>query len=143
MLWRIDGSQLALLGSIHVLDAESLPLSDAAWSAFNTATRVAFEHDFTQVPDVSFARFPPNESLSSVVPASLFAATQQLCGDLSLDIGTVSRFHPWFVGVCLALEAAKRDGLDPGNGVDKKLLTLAHAQGKSIEYLESVSAALL
>ena len=40
----------------------------------------------------------------------------------------------------LALEAAKRDGLDPGNGVDKKLMTLAHAQGKSIEYLESVYA---
>ena len=60
-----------------------------------------------------------------------------------MDIGNVSRFQPWFVGLSLSMKTAALAGMDAANGVDKKLLALAQTQGKVIEFLEGASAALL
>jgi uncharacterized protein YbaP (TraB family) len=142
MLWQIKGSRLSLLASVHLLDAPVPPLSAEAWSAFAAATRVVLEHDPTQIPDLSFAQLKPGESLSSVIPASLYVAVENRCREWSIDIGWVARFQPWFVGLRLGVEVAKRHGLDHDNGVDKVLLAQARVQGKAIEFLETPLAAL-
>lgn len=143
MLWQVKGGGLSLLGSVHMLDEPTLPLSDAAWSAVGAAARLVFEHDITHQPDVSFARLPATESLGTLIPASLFTVVERRCRELSLDTASVVRFQPWFVGLWLASETAKRHGLTHENGVDKKLLAQAQAQGKVIEFFESASDALL
>lgn len=133
---------MSLLGSVHLLEVPVPPLSTAAWSAFAAATRVVFEHDVTQIPDLSFAQLKPGESLSSVIPAALYAAVEDRCREWSIDIAWASRFQPWLVGLRLAVEAAKRQGLDHDKGVDKILLAQARDQARVVEFLESSSAAL-
>jgi hypothetical protein len=142
VLWRVHGSGLSLLGSVHVLDVPTLPLSAAAWAAFGAATRVVFEHDLTQTPDVSFAQLPADEVLSSLIPAALYTSVEERCREWSMDIDWVSRFQPWFVGLSLSVKTAALASMIGANGVDGKLLALAQTQGKAIEYLEGASAAL-
>jgi len=142
MLWQVKGSGLFLLGSVHVLDVPPLPLNAAAWAAFGAATRVLFEHDLAQAPDVSFARLPPGESLSLLIPASLYASLEDRCREWSIDIGNFSGLQPWLVAISLSLKTAALAGMDPAYGVDKNLLPLARAQGKRIEFLEDAAGAL-
>lgn len=142
MLWKIEGTQLAVLGSIHVLDVANPPLSDAAWREFNTATRVVFEHDFAQPPDVSFARLPPGQSLRALIPPLLFEAAQERCREFLLDVDVVTSYQPWFAGLLLGVEMAKHAGLNHNAGVDRRLWEHARQQGKTIEFLEDAAAAL-
>jgi hypothetical protein len=65
----------------------------AAWNAFNAAARMAFEHDFTQIPDMSFAPLPPDVSLRDLVPPSLYASVEDRCRALSIDIANASRYR--------------------------------------------------
>lgn len=142
MLWQVKGSRLSLLGSVHVLDTPVTPLSADAWSAFTAATRVVFEHDPTEIPDLSVAQLKAGESLISVIPAALYAAVEGRCREWLIDIAWISRFQPWFVGLRLGVEVAKRQGLDHDKGVDKVLLAQARAQSKAIEFLEAPLAAI-
>jgi uncharacterized protein YbaP (TraB family) len=142
MLWQIKDSGLSLLGSVHVLDVPPLPLNAAAWATFDAATRVLFEHDLTQAPDMGFAQLKPGESLSTLIPAALYASVEDRCREWSIDIGNVSRLQPWLVAISLSLKTAAFAGMDPANGVDKNLLPLARAQGKRIEFMEDAAAAL-
>ena len=144
MLWHVNGTGLSLLGSIHVLDVSPPPLSEPAWNAFNAARRIIFEHDIAQPPTLPpGARLPPNESLGDVVPASLHAAVQKLCGGLSWNPAVVETFSPWFAAISIVTEALKRRGFLHEKGVDRALIALAQAQGKTIKYLESATDAIL
>jgi uncharacterized protein len=142
MLWQVKGSGLFLLGSVHVLDVPPLPLNAPAWGAFASATRVLFEHDLAQAPDVSFARLPPAESLSLLIPASLYASVEDRCREWSIDIGNFSGLQPWLVAISLSLKTAALAGMDPAYGIDKNLLPLARAQDKRIDFLEDAAGAL-
>jgi uncharacterized protein YbaP (TraB family) len=142
MLWQVANSGLSLLGSVHVLDVPALPLSAAAGAAFEFATRVLFEHDLAQAPDVSFAQLAPSESLSSLIPASLHASVEDRCRDWSMNMENASHLQPWLVAIALSLKTAALAGMDPANGVDKNLLPLARAQGKRVEFLEDAAGAL-
>jgi uncharacterized protein len=143
MLWWVRDSGMSLFGSVHVLDVPPLPLSAAAEAAFGAATRVVFEHDITQPPDMSFAHLKPGESLSSLIPANLYASVKDRCRAWSMNIENVSRLPPWLVALSLSVQTAKLAGMDSENGVDRNLLPLARAQGKTIEFLEDAGAALL
>jgi uncharacterized protein len=142
LLWRMQDNALWLLGSVHVLDVPPLPLNAPAWAAFGAATRVLFEHDLAQAPDVSFARLPPGQSLSSLIPAGLYASVEQRCRELSINIDEVSRVQPWLAAISLSVNTAALAGMDAANGVDKNLLPLARAQCKRIEFLEDAAGAL-
>lgn len=142
MLWQVNDSGLSLLGSVHVLDVPALPVGGAAQAAFDAATRVVFEHDVTQPPDVSFARLPPSESLSSLIPAALYASVENRCREWSINIENASHLQPWLVALTLSVKAAALAGMDPANGVDINLLPLARTQGKTVEFLEDAGAAL-
>lgn len=142
MLWIVDRTQLALLGSIHMLDVPDPPLSDAAWRVFDSATRVALEHDLAQLPDMSFARLPRGQSLRDVVPPVLFAAVEHRCRDLLLSLDAVLQYQPWFAGIILGVHIALKAGLSHATGVDKKLSERAREQGKASEYLEECETAL-
>jgi uncharacterized protein len=76
------------------------------------------------------------------VPPSLYASVEVRCQELSIDVARVSCFQPWLVGLTLATQAAKRQGLEPDKGLDKALLGRAREQGKVVEFLESPAAAL-
>lgn len=142
MLWKIEGAQLALLGSAHVLDVANPPLSDDAWSAFNAATRVVFEADFTRPRDLSFARLPPGETLRAVIPPQLLEAVHERCRDYSLNTDFVTSHQPWFAALALGEGLAKRAGLHRNVGVDTRLWEQAREQRKAIEFLEDTTAAL-
>lgn len=142
MLWEIKGTQLALLGSVHMLDVAVPPLSDAAWRAFNTAERVVLEHDFSHVPDMSFAQLPIGQSLHAIATPQLLEVVQERCQQLSLKTEVISKFQPWFAALCLTSAIAKQVGLREEVGVERTLWQQAREQGKAIEFLEDTAAAL-
>jgi hypothetical protein len=142
MLWQVKRSGLFLFGSVHVLDVPPLPLNAAGWAAFGAARRVLFEHDLTQAPDMGFAQLKQGESLSSLIPAALYASVEDRCREWSINIENISRLQPWLLAISLSLKTAALAGMDPANGVDKGLLPLARAQGKAVEYLEDAAGAL-
>jgi uncharacterized protein YbaP (TraB family) len=141
MLWRVKNSGLSILGSVHVLDVPPLPLAYGQ-AEFGAATRVLFEHDLTQVPDMSFAQLKPGESLSSLIPAALYTTVEDRCREWSLSMENFSHLQPWLVALALSVHTASLAGLLAANGVDLNLLQLARAQGRTVEFLEDAAGAL-
>jgi uncharacterized protein len=141
MLWRVKNSGLTILGSVHVLDVPPLPLAHGQ-AEYAAAARVLFEHDLTQVPDMSFAQLKPGESLNSLIPTALYTAVEKRCREWSLSLENFSHLQPWLVALALSVKTAELAGLLAGNGVDLNLLRLARTQGKTIEFLEDAAGAL-
>jgi uncharacterized protein YbaP (TraB family) len=141
MFWRVKHSGLSILGSVHVLDVSPLPLAHGQ-AEYDAAARLLFEHDLTQVPDMSFAQLEPGESLSSLIPAALYTAVEDRCRVWSLSLENFSHLQPWLVALALSVKTAELAGLLAGNGVDLNLLRVARTQGKTIEFLEDAAGAL-
>ena len=110
MLWRVKNSGLSILGSVHVLDVPPLPMVHGQ-AEFGAATRVLFEHDLTQVPDMSFAQLKPGESLSARIPAALYTAVKDRCREWSLSLENFTQLQPWLVALALSVNTAARAGL--------------------------------
>jgi uncharacterized protein YbaP (TraB family) len=142
MLWKVEGGRLALLGGVHMLDVPDLPLSDAAWQAFNAAERVVFEHVLIPAVDSAVVQLPPGQSLRGIATEELFETVQKCCQQLSLNIDEIASYQPWYAGLRVAVAASVRARLLNSNGVDWKLWKETQRLRKTIEYLEDANAAL-
>ncbi len=143
--WRVTSAttSVTLLGSIHALAGDPLPLPPAVESAFAAADTVVFEVDLDALDDaalsmVARASLPAGQTLADVVaPETLAQVTKRLAA-VGLDKAGFDRMKPWMVALTLMSFELVKAGFDPAKGIDALTFEQARAAGKTIAALETV-----
>ena len=139
MHWRVAGSDLWLLGSVHVADRE-LRLDPRIAAAIAGAEVLAFEADFRLFHDHAVSSYAKIDRVSAHVPSELFADTQRMWADLGFPDADLERTRPWWVMLCLMSRVLERHGF--ASGVDGQVLTGGVQSGKELFFLEPRMAGL-
>ncbi|MFI5230794.1 MAG: TraB/GumN family protein, partial [Gemmatimonadales bacterium] len=146
MLFRVrgpKGATIYLLGSVHLLTAESGVLPAEVDSAFAHAKSVAFETTLDSVMMRSQeillrGRYPNGATLRASLSPAAIAKLDTILPAYGLTLDQVNGFKPWVVALVLAQQVMAHANFQPQYGVDAQLNMRAHADGKPIVGLESV-----
>ncbi|EHP40830.1 hypothetical protein OR16_23033 [Cupriavidus basilensis OR16] len=142
MLWQIRGTEVYLLGAIHVLDAPLSALVPAAERAYRASARVVFEVALDQPPDFGPAYFPEGDGLSQHLHPATFEQVRALWLDFGLPGPELERLRPVFAAMHLQFAVAARHGILAQHGVDRFLWGRTAADGRATDALEDGAEAL-
>jgi uncharacterized protein YbaP (TraB family) len=137
VLWHVEGTNLHLMGSIHVLEKTRHGLFPEAEHIYQQAQRVAFETDMATPPDPVLFENVAGEPLSTQVPPAVFASAVKEWVNLGLDPARLEQFLPWMAAMAIGLIGAEKRGIDTAHGVDKALWGRTEQEGKVRITLES------
>jgi uncharacterized protein YbaP (TraB family) len=147
--WRIEGtrgSEVTLLGSMHVLRAADYPLPRSVDALFDNAEVLVMELDLDDVDPVAdrniilrAATLTPGRTLRSVVTRDVYSLAERRAGQLGVDLGLLQNFEPWFVAVTLLDQGMRKVGFEPERGLEQYLLGKARVTRKEIVGLETLS----
>lgn len=135
MLWHVDGTNLHLLGTVHISD-EPLVLSDRMEAAIQEAQIVAFETDFHLKPVRDVGLQKKGRQLSQSISSDLLSATKAELAELGCEVQLETR-QPWSIALeiinrRMASWGFSQPGIDPA--------VRARCAGKSLFFLESIEA---
>lgn len=117
MLWKIVGTPLHILGTVHLSDAP-LTLDSETLRVLDAAKNMAFETSLDAVPDLSAGFYPPGQDLADDIPAQLLEATEAIWSSLALPDDLRSR-RLWLVVLSLIGPLVPSWGFDFAHGVDE------------------------
>ena len=146
--WRVtgkNGSEVTLLGSMHVLRPSDYPLPPAIDALVAGADRIVMEVDLDDFDPLAQQRLvletamlPQGTVLKDVLDDDVYAKAEQHMGALGVDLGALERFEPWFLAIT-ALELGMRKlGFQSERGVEQYVVGRARATGKEIVGLETI-----
>jgi hypothetical protein len=139
MHWRVAGTDLYLLGSVHVADGD-LHFDPVIAAAIADATILAFEADFRLPHDHAVSSYSKSDRLSAHAPAELFADTRRMWVDFGLPEADLDHLRPWWVMLCLLNRVLEQRGF--AGGVDGRVLASGVQAGKELFFLEPRMAGL-
>ena len=142
LMWRVtQGGRVSwLYGTIHAARLEWMFPGPQVRAALGAAHRVALELDMLD-PDVqrqmaqALRAEPGQVLLPPALADELAAAAQAECAQ-----ATLAGLRPEMQIATLSLLVLRRDGLEPGYGVDGFLAGMAHGLGKRVMSLETPQA---
>jgi uncharacterized protein len=142
MLWQVHGTEMYLLGSVHILDSSLLTMTPEMEAAYSAARRIAVEADFTAPLDFSPWLLPETDRLSQRIEPQLFAAAAIRWAEAGLEPTLLERMPPWFAALMLIFRLAAARGISDRNGVDLYFLTRGRSDSKEVITLEPLSSGL-
>jgi uncharacterized protein len=131
MYYEIEGTTVRVAGSVHLLPATQPNLPDWAWSAYQWAETVIFEHDVSQArPHVVLE---DGDSLGAHLPADLW---NKLVASWPTDrpLAQVSSLKLW-----MAIPTLPLSRFSAAAGVEAQLTERARQDDKSVAYLETMA----
>lgn len=135
-------SRVYLLGSIHILPAEALPLPAHVEAAYDDASVLAFELDLDAAQAGAAGMMQAamdEETLGEVLTAEQQAEVDAAFGALGVPAGAFNQMEPWLVGMTYGVLALQQSGLPvEAGGVDAHLFGRAGADGKERVAFETV-----
>lgn len=145
MLFRVrgpNGATVFLLGSVHLLSAESATLPAEVDTAFARAKSVGFE---TSIDSLQLraqelllrARYADGTTLRSSLSPATLAHADSLISGYGMSIDQLNGFKPWFVSVVLTQLVLQKMNFKAELGVDMQLHAKAKAASKPEFGLES------
>jgi uncharacterized protein YbaP (TraB family) len=146
MLFRVrgpHGATVYLLGSVHLLNAESGKLPAVVDTAFADAKTVAFETSLdslqARAPELlALARNASGATLrSDLTPAGAAKADSVLKG-YGLSVDALASFKPWFATLVMTQLMIQKAKFQPQFGVDAQINARAHEANKPTTGLEPV-----
>lgn len=147
--WRIEGtrgSEVTLLGSMHVLRAADYPLPRSVDALFDNAEVLVMELDLDDVDPVAdrdtilrAATLTPGRTLRSVVTRDVYSLAERRADQLGVDLALLQNFEPWFVAVTLLDQGMRKVGFEPERGLEQYLLGKARVTRKEIVGLETLA----
>lgn len=146
-LWSVktENTTVYLLGSIHMLNKESYPLSEEIEKAYNDSKVLVFETDLdvvnnpdTQTKILSLGVYPLGTSLKQNISPDTYKLLENRVSSYGLPFAQFNNFKPWLCALTIAAVELQRLGLNPDYGVDKYFMTKAKNDGKKIKFLETV-----
>jgi uncharacterized protein len=147
-LWRIDGrhNSVYLLASVHVLRATDDALSEPVLRAYKAANALYMEVDLDDLDPEAAGQFtmehgvlPEEQTLRDILGPERYGTAHQQALDLGLDLDQFAQLEPWVVAITIAQMQFAKLGLDPGAGVEQRLMERAKQDGKAIAGLETLA----
>lgn len=153
-MWTVEtehgGAQVILLGSVHLLRAEHLPLPDVVHEAYEGADRLVMELDPAELtPGASQAALQrigitsPGGSAAELLDAEQWRLAETLAAEAGVDLQAVAALEPWFGAIVLYTSALIAAGYDPALGVDQQIAGWAARDAKPAAGLETLDEQLL
>lgn len=146
--WRMigeRGSEVTLLGSMHVLRPSDYPLPPAVDELIERANVIVMELDLDDIDAATQQRvilgaamLPQGTALANVVDADVYAQVQQRTRELGIDLKLLERFEPWFLSVTLLDQGLRKFGFQPERGLEQHVLGEAQRRKKEIVGLETL-----
>lgn len=149
-MWQVEGkaATITLYGTVHALPKGKSWLTDTARTAFTSADTLVVEVTNTGDPAAMAAVvqrigvLPAPVPLASRVPADVRAPLAAHLKGLGLAAAGLDRLKTWLAAVTILTADMVKNGLDPGDGVDRSLIAMAEAAGKPVVGLESAEGQL-
>ena len=147
LLWKVTGtagSEVYLLGSIHMLTSADYPLSADVDAAFKAANRLVFE---LGPEDVSSPALPmqmmqaalrsDGRQLKDDLDAATWAKLSDYAARNKMPLERLQGLKPWFVALTISIAQMTKLGMDPELGLDRHLMQLGQKSGKPMSGLET------
>ena len=143
-LWEIKGPQAThyLMGSVHMLPAESQPLPSELLAAYDKADAVVFETDLAALSDPQtqmnlLAAADAPKGIKPLIGAALYKKLGERTKALELPLdATCDHYKPWFCAMTLEILGFARNGYKPQYGLDQVFYVHARDDNKPIHWLE-------
>lgn len=153
-LWTVQddhgAGQVILLGSVHLLRAEDLPLPDEVHEAYEGAERLVMELGPAELaPGASQAALQrigimsPGGSAAELLDAREWRLAETLAREAGVDLQAVAGLEPWFGAIVLYTSALIASGYDPALGVEQQIASWAMRDAKPVAGLETLDEQLL
>ena len=150
--WRAtkDGMQVSLLGTYHLDDPRHVGLILAVAPALKAATALLVEAGSKEeaelmallARDPSAILAPEGPTLAETLPDAEWQRPAQAMRDRGIPPMMASRFRAWYVTMLLSVPPCALKVAAAGNGLDKRVIALAEAQGVPVTALEPFDTAL-
>jgi uncharacterized protein YbaP (TraB family) len=147
-IWTVerDGRTSWLVGSLHVLTADSYPLPATMEQAFGRARTLMEETDVNDVssPEImgvvaTRGLLTNGDTLESLLPRDTYAKLSQRMASTGLPIEMVKMMRPWMVELTLSAFELQKAGFNPELGVDVHYRRQAAANGMALNMLETAA----
>lgn len=144
-MWRAAGetNSVYLLGSIHLLRPQDLPLPSVVDAAYDDAEVLVMELDMDDLgSDVSqlFADsgvMRDGTTLRQVMGEEYFARATAAANAIDIPIDLLANSEPWLAAITVEMMIFYRIGFNPMLGVEMQMVSRAERDGKPIEGLET------
>jgi len=148
-LWKVEapsGTTAYLLGSLHVLTAESYPLAPAIDKAFTGSKTLVEEVDLDEMNDpmammaaLSKAMLPGGRTLDQIVAPATFAEVKKRAEAVGMPMMAIQRMKPWLAAITLMAPTLQTAGFKAELGVDRHFFDRAKQAGLKRQGLETVA----
>lgn len=151
--WRVSApdatGEVLLLGSVHLLRQDHLPLPPVIEAAYAAADRLVLELDPAELAPAASAAALERVGIDDAGHRSreLFGAAawreiEALARSAGVDAAALAGLEPWFAAVSLYTGALVASGYDPALGVDQQLGLRALRDGRPARGLETLDQQL-
>jgi len=146
-LWTVHSRSATayLLGSIHLLPTNvrwRTPKLEAAMAASDVFVFEAPMDDSGKAATEEFMRehgaLPPDVALPSLLDAQTLADYDKALALTHVPPDTLTHTRPWVAGLILEVALIGEEHYSPDSGVDRQVFALAHREGKTVRYFETV-----
>src|SRR5579859_2804746 len=131
MYYGIKGTNVRLMGSLHMVPADQPAMPWFVTNAYEWCEQIAFEHDNASLDMRWIMTLPEGETLVSKIPAQLFAKIKAVWPDTH-RLGMLRNQSLFMVATGLSLGTMQLVA-----GVETVLTSRAKVDGKPIKYLET------
>lgn len=138
MHWKFRGTNLSLIATLHVLDADGVSFTAAIEQDYKIVTRVVFECDLDAVPDPALFTLCAGIMLETLVPEPLWCMVQQAWTEAGLELSELSRLQPWMAAMKLQTTHSAGKGFTDVFGVDRYVWNRSAADQNARVTLESL-----
>ena len=148
-LWTVEGQGGAtafLVGSIHVLSADSYPLPAPIEKAFAESRTLVEEIDLDEMNDpmqmmaaLAKAMLTDGRTLDQLIAAETYAEVKKRADSYGLPMMALQRMKPWLVAVTLMGPTLQSAGFKPELGVDRYFFDRAKEKGLKRQALETLA----
>ena len=138
-----DGdSRVYLLGSVHLLPADALPLPASVEAAYDEAEVVAFELDLDLAQAGAQGMMMAGmdeETVADALTDEQKAAFNAALAPLGVPAGAFDAFEPWLAAITYGALVIQQSGASAEGGVDAHFFGRAKADGKERVPFETVA----
>lgn len=148
-LWKVEapgGATAYLLGSLHVLAADSYPLAAPIEKAFAESKTLVEEVDLDEMSDptammgaLAKAMLTDGTTLDQMIAPATHAEVVKRAESVGLPMPALNRMKPWLVAVTLMAPTLQAAGFKPEFGVDRHFFDRAKEKGMKRQGLETVA----
>ncbi len=149
-VWKVTNGENTVYfgGTVHILKAENFPLPSEYDKAYAASDKLVFESDIEGMQSPAFQQqmmskvvLTDGTSLQTRLNQDTYAALKTYLDSKGMPILNFNSLKPSMVALTITMLEYQANGFDQ-DGVDKTFSTKAKADGKPVEWFESVDEQL-